>query len=1021
MALDPRVVPVPIGRLNQDAPKDNQVVGELVAAENVYVSAGQQRGAASGLELTKRDGFLAMPTTIFAGDAGVPAISEARRLGTLDDMLVMRTRDRVFSWLPHVSRWKHHGGPGPKNSTRPSITVESKTAVAGSDFVAGFGFKLFPQIARGGGLDIYVWSELDTTAKYSIVDAASGAVVVRTTALGESTNARPRVVFSDGFFCIFYKRSDTHALRCARISVTSPASAPTNFGFSTTMVDLPNAFDIQATPEDTVVWAAVPSANPDDITAGKFDPSAGTSSDVSTFDPDAGNTNAIVGLSWIPQDPWTSAPREYFLASVADAGGGGRLIRTTALSSSLASPVHTTHDSGITATGFNISGYYKAGALGNVWLLWDDGGTAPDGRIVYGDGSNQIIYARALRVMSKAFSQNGRWYILALYDSAVQPTFFLLDITDSTPLSAPHAARVVGKALAGNAQAAQGMDFRSAEPVIDGQTVTVPALHAAFTSGGLVFPGFSTLTWDFSGDRCSQPVQLSNGNLHIPGSVPLEFDGAKVGESGFLLFPEIVSAFAQEGGGAGPGPGTVAYRAVYARYDAKGAIHRSAPSVPVSVALTTNDPVNVTVRSLRVTMSPDVFVELYRTTVDDPETYYRAAATAAPVANPYTPEAPSAGSDTVVFADALPDSSLVNNEILYTGSPLVPGDLENLPPPPSRIVCAHKNRLFYAGVDTDPGAIWVSDEHVPGSGESFHDALVMRVDGEVTALFSFDNHLVVSTKDRPWIASGEYPDATGGGSPLPIPFRLRHKIGSLASAVEVTDTGAYLKTSKGIWLLDAGLGATPVSTPVSELQELVNSAVVVAALSVPNRQQIRFYADDRIYTWDTGWNCWTVSTGATLADTVDAINWNGGPVFLSSAGVVRAEDIGICEDDSNAVPMRVKLGFLNLAGIRGYVNLMGAQIVGRLRGGATTTVRIYVDGRQTADSTYTFFPSGSLGDPVVFEVRPKTRRCGSFAIEIEEADPALSAGITLTAVSLLVGVNPKLARLPPAKRAVRTP
>jgi hypothetical protein len=1020
MALDPKPVPVPIGRLNQDAPKDNQVVGELLKAENVYVVAGQQRGAATGFEIGKRDGFPAMPTTIFAGDTGVEAINNARRLATLDDALVMRTRDRVFSWAPHVSQWKHHGGPGPRRSPRPSITVESKTVVAGTDFVAGFGLKFLPQIARGAGLELDLWTELDGPSKYVLRDATSGAEVFTAT-LTNSTNARPRAVFSDGKFCVFYRSTSSGNL-VAHVITPAPISVATvTIG---AMVDLPNAFDIQATPENLVAYAFVPSTGTDDITVGFFDPSASSSSSVSTFDPDGANTNAIVGLSWMPQDPWTSAPREYFLASVADAGGSGRLIRTTALSSALASPVHTTHDSGITATGFNISGYYNAGSLGNVWLLWDDGGTAPDGRIVYGDGSNQTIYARALRVMSKAFKQNGRWYMLALYDSAVQPTFFLLDITDSTPASAPHAARVVGKALAGNAQAAQAMDFRSAEPVIDGQTVTVPALHAAFTSAGLVFPGFSTLTWDFSGDRCSQPVQLSSGNLHIPGSIPLEFDGAKVGESGFLLFPEIVSAVAQEGGSA-PEAGSRAYRAVYARYDAKGAIHRSAPSAPFPYSNTVNDPVNVTVRSLRVTMSPDVFVELYRTTADDPETYYLAAATAAPVANPYTPEAPTAGSDTIVFFDALPDASLVNNEQLYTGSPLVPGDMENLPPPPARIVCVHKNRVFYAGVDTDPGAVWVSDEHVPGNGDSFHDALVFRVDGEVTAMASLDNHLAVFTSDRVWAVTGEYPDATGGGSPLPIPFRLPHDTGALSSALAVTSVGVYRQTAKGIYLLDRGLGDTLVSSPVSELQELVDAAAVVSVVAMPNRQQVRFYADGQIFTWDTGWGCWTraVATDSALDGIVDAIAWNGGPAFLQSDGVVRTESLGSYEDiTGNAVTMRAKLGFANLAGIRGYESLIEVQIVGRVRAACTVTVRLYMDGSETAENPYTFAVTGAAGAPFVFAVRPKLRRCSSFAIEIEEADASpTSAGITVTAVSLLVGVLPKTARLPAAKRATRTP
>ena len=200
---------------------------------------------------------------------------------------------------------------------------------------------------------------------------------------------------------------------------------------------------------------------------------------------------------------------------------------------------------------------------------------------------------------------------------------------------------------------------------------------------------------------------------------------------------------------------------------------------------------------------------------------------------------------------------------------------------------------------------------------------------------------------------------------------------------------------------------------------------------LPRRSHARFYADDKVFTWDYQWQAWTLATavGTEFDDIRDAIAWNGGsvgqgsPLFLQGNGTVRQEVPGTSHDTSSVfLPMRVKLGFASLAGIRGFQSLMAVQVIGRMRSAATVTARLYMDGSATSEAPYTFDLTGSP-DPVTFEVRPKKRRCSSFAIELVDSlgTGAVSPGMTIEAVSLLVGVNPKLARMPFAKRATRVP
>jgi hypothetical protein len=98
--------------------------------------------------------------------------------------------------------------------------------------------------------------------------------------------------------------------------------------------------------------------------------------------------------------------------------------------------------------------------------------------------------------------------------------------------------------------------------------------------------------------------------------------------------------------------------------------------------------------------------------------------------------------DTVSYVDVLPDSSLVDNELLYTEGGVAP----NVPAPNAALVEAFRGYVFCRASER-PNELVYSKAALPGRGVAFADVFTVRLDPSETieALAVLDERLVVFT------------------------------------------------------------------------------------------------------------------------------------------------------------------------------------------------------------------------------------------------------------------------------------
>jgi hypothetical protein len=220
--------------------------------------------------------------------------------------------------------------------------------------------------------------------------------------------------------------------------------------------------------------------------------------------------------------------------------------------------------------------------------------------------------------------------------------------------------------------------------------------NAIYTQTGINLAKF---TLNIQGQYSSEIA----GALHLTGGQLWEYDGVKPVEDGFQVWPENVRVTTATGSGS-IAAGTYNYVAVYEWTDNQGNVHRSTPSIPVTITLTSKTAVAVTVPTLRLTykisISP-VVIEVYRWSAGQ-ETFYEATLQSNIIMND-----PTAAS--IVWTDTSADSSIVGNTILYTTG----GVLPDVNAPATNVVTSFDARLWMIAAET--GALWYSKTVIPAT------------------------------------------------------------------------------------------------------------------------------------------------------------------------------------------------------------------------------------------------------------------------------------------------------------------
>jgi hypothetical protein len=643
------------------------------------------------------------------------------------------------------------------------------------------------------------------------------------------------------------------------------------------------------------------------------------------------------------------------------------------------------------------------------------------------DNSGDLFHGVTLA--SKPFSiGNGQVAFAAEYFSDLQRTSFLV-LADGSDTATPVGLSVIAKF---NVNRGKGLNTTPILPtpyqvddntygISNSEIIRIEAEGTDYTfENGIVANEFLL-------DRAQRYFNDQIGdNTLIGGGIVKSYDGISATELNFNVFPEPVYAgFVTSGGSLAAG--TYGFQCVYRWIDNQGLIHRSAPSVPVSVTTTgATSTIRVHCPYLNLTDKFEtngrnsVIIELYMTQLNG-SLYYLRSTTPNIKINLTVPD-PFQATFTITAA---PSGS---EELLYTTG----GILENLSPPPSILVKATKNRAFLVNSE-NPKEFYFSKINNPSFGLAFSDVLRDEIPEGTTgieALEAMDDKVVFFERSKMYFISGDGPNNLGINNTFTRPQLITNQVGSTNqdSTLFYAQGIAFQSPDKGIWLLSRDLQVAYLGADVEEFKDIP----VVAANVIENVNELRFATGDGTQlVYDYFRQQWAFDTGLPAQD---AIYQNDTYYLLrNSNGVVWAEDITKFTDNGGPIRMVVETPWIKASAVQGFQRVQRMALLGKFKSSHKLKIQIAYDYEDfyrdeliwdAGDiiGTSIFGDDALFGDDSVFggvddgvyqvRVHMPRQKCQSVKFrfeDISESDPGES--MEMTALDLQLGVKQGLNKL----------
>jgi hypothetical protein len=642
-----------------------------------------------------------------------------------------------------------------------------------------------------------------------------------------------------------------------------------------------------------------------------------------------------------------------------------------------------------------------------------------------------------LGLASKAFTVESKTYLLTVYQSTNQSTYFLLDTTGPDIYGFGFSGNVVAKLAYSNAKGYYTTGLPNI--TVNGNVAQVPYLIKDFittvtkdntasnTSTIYTQTGINLATFTIGTSNLST-AEIGD-NLNISGGFIWSYDGVKAVEQGFFLWPDAVTCiWSATGGSMAARPDGITntnayfYQATYEWSDNQGNIFRSAPSIPVAVTTTgsgTAGSVLIEVPTLRLSYKPyEIKIVIYRWSVAN-QTYRQVTFVTSPVLN-------HPGQNSVQFVDDLSDAQIAGNSVLYTTG----GVVENIGPPAVSSMTLFKSRLF--AVDSEnKNLLWYSKQVIEGTPVEMSDLFTLYVapttsaagsTGPITALSAMDDKLIVFKEDAIYYIVGTGPDNTGANNDFSEPVFITSTVGcNNQQSIVFMPQGLMFQSSKGIWLLGRDLSTTYIGAPVEDF----NTYAVQSAVNVPATNQVRFtLSNGATLMYDYYFGQWGTFTGVPA---VSSTIYQGLHTFINSLGAVYQETPNLYLDGSRPVLMSFKTGPINTAGIQGFERAYQFFFIGEYKSPHKLSLSMYYDYNPSPEQTSFITPQnfnytyggaslyggdGYGGNPTLeqWQVYFRRQKCQAFQISVSESydasyGVAAGAGFTLSGLTMLVGIK----------------
>lgn len=482
-------------------------------------------------------------------------------------------------------------------------------------------------------------------------------------------------------------------------------------------------------------------------------------------------------------------------------------------------------------------------------------------------------------------------------------------------------------------------------------------------------------------DGCRQKVGDSIYSLN--GSL-IEFDNRGPHENNFHAPASVLSAV-ENTGTANPNVASkkFSYLVTYEFIDGQGQITRSAPSG--AYAITTGaTAASITINawtppftlkfggSNGFTYSPNVVI--YRTE-NNGSVYYRI------ISIPVTTN----DGNYVSFVDTTADSSITDNERVYTTGGVIPND----PAPNGEFSAAGAGRIFIGGLEQED-EIAYSKKQLFGESVNFTDNFRIRIASgsntdktKISGIGYLDGKIIIFRQNSIYYISGDGPDELGQGD-----FSEPEIISSDAGCIDPRSVlsmpnGLMFKSRKGIYLLDRSLQVSYVGSAVEDY----NNESIVASIVSDKFNECRFYTSGTnclVYNYLFG--AWSIFKNQT---NLDADIWSNSPVIIRG-GLVTKETENNYQDGAGYYSMKFTSPWLKLDLIQGYIRCYQLWIIGTFKSAHTLKCKVYVDYDDSTFDDYSLVYNGTDSPQYEFQISLPRQKVESIKFEIYDIDQAAS-------------------------------
>lgn len=524
MPLDTQIIPISFYKgIDTKTDDKNSLPGELLILENgTFKETGK---------ITKRNGFSSLTVSANSGN-----IYSGSALANFDNELIQFTGSDVLGFSEAENIWLGRG---------KDYQLSDKTTPIFSNDKA----QQNPECKILNNLELYVWEDLDTGVKYSIIDHLNGAILLSNSTV-DSHGSRPKVIIFNGQFVIIYYNSGR--LYARTIDTDQIFSISDDILILDDInTDSPQYDVLSPEIEDGYFYLAYSQA--DLISSGLV-----YYSDISMIARTVyNNSSSCAGAVNIWEDNlnniWVVG------ASINDITVKTILslvcIRQKGHSETLVNSgftINTTNEGQFinkicgfrsALSGENII-YYECTPFNEYLTLQSfNFGNYINRAVITTDGQifSNNVFIRGLGLYSKPFLYNNINFILTTTNTEFQATYYLLD-EKSTVVSRSNVNN--GGGYKQNSIDGFPLNTCTDSIVIDGYgNILIPLeIKTAFVSNNnttYLPTGINVVKYNFNVNNTISNITLGN-NLNISGGVFKSYDGFNLVENNFFQFPEDI-------------------------------------------------------------------------------------------------------------------------------------------------------------------------------------------------------------------------------------------------------------------------------------------------------------------------------------------------------------------------------------------------------------------------------------------------------------------------------------------------